>query len=54
MNVDALIDDLEHFANRAPLVERTEWHREAIRRLDYAAHTIRTLQQRIEELEATQ
>lgn len=43
MNVTAFLDDIERFINAAPLVERNEWDRQAIRRLE-AAHLLLRLQ----------
>lgn len=41
MNIDALIDDIQHIIDTAPLVERTEWDRQAIRRLEQCAVILR-------------
>lgn len=52
MNIQPLLDDIERFINEAPLIERNEWDRQAIRRLEAAHLMIRLQAETIEALKA--
>lgn len=49
MNVEALLADVDQLIAEAPVVERTEWCRQAIRRMEAMQFVIRLIVKALEE-----